>query len=62
MENILRSEQPLAIGVGDATPPIYDTQLYHFEGVVEISDVFPKGIPLDVNSQKSAIYSYIKIR
>ena len=48
------------IGVGDVTPPIYDTQLYHFEGIVKISDVFPEGIPLDVNSQKSAIYSYIK--
>lgn len=28
--------------------------------MVEILDVFPEGIPLDVNSQRSAIYSYIK--
>ena len=36
------------------------SKLYSFAFIVEIKDIFPNGIPLDANEQKTAIYNFIK--
>lgn len=36
------------------------SKLYSFAFIVEIKDIFPSGIPLDVNQQKTAIYNFVK--
>lgn len=46
--------------IGSASPDIYDTVLYLWETYAMITDIFPNGIPLDENEQKTAIYNWVK--
>lgn len=38
----------------------YSTKLYNWNGVTAIFNIFPSGIPLDPNEQKTAIYNWVK--
>lgn len=46
--------------IGSASPNIYFTILYSWETYVMITDIFPTGIPLSEDEQKTAIYNWIK--
>ena len=46
--------------IGSASPAVYDTVLYSWETYAMITDIFPSGIPLDENEQKTAIYNWVK--
>lgn len=48
-----------SIGYGGSDPYV-DCILYTWNGVFAITDIFPNGIPLDENSQKTAIYNFVK--
>ena len=43
-----------------AYPSRESSVLYQWGGIVSIQTVFPTGIPLDSNQQKSAVYNWIK--
>lgn len=45
---------------GGMTQPTYEPSLRVWECVVNIKEIFPKGIPLGINTQKTAIYKWIK--
>lgn len=38
----------------------YSTKIYKWEGITTIADVFPSGIPLSEDEQKTAIYNWVK--
>ena len=46
--------------IGCASSPMFETNLYEWDGTFMISDIFPSGIPLDANEQKTAVYNFIK--
>lgn len=46
--------------IGGSIYTTFEPQLYSWEGVTHIGDVFPNGIPLDPNEQKTALYNWIK--
>lgn len=46
--------------VGGPEHSTFEPQLYCWEGLGTIIDIFPDGIPLDVNAQKAAVYNWIK--
>ena len=46
--------------MGSAEPAIRFTILYSWETYVSITDIFPSGIPLDENEQKTAVYNWVK--
>lgn len=46
--------------IGSASPNVFDTILYSWETYVAITDIFPKGIPLSEDEQKTAIYKWVK--
>ena len=55
------SQMPAStLPVGSASPDIYDTVLYSWETYAMITDIFPSGIPLSEDEQKTAIYEYVK--
>lgn len=56
--NSQMSESTLSIG--SASPLIYFTILYSWDTYVNISTIFPTGIPLSEDEQKTAIYNWIK--
>ena len=45
---------------GGSIEPAYTTRLYHWGFTFSIASVFPDGIPLDENEQKTAIYNWVK--
>lgn len=51
-------EDRLSIGGSEYTN--FRPVLYQWGGIVSIQTVFPTGIPLDSNQQKSAVYNWIK--
>lgn len=48
-----------SIGYGGSNPFV-NSILYTWSGEFAIKDLFPGGIPLDENSQKTTIYNFIK--
>ena len=48
------------LSVGGPYFPIIEPRLYHWEFLAPISTVFPSGIPLSEDEQKTAIYNWIK--
>ncbi len=47
--------------VGGPYLPIVDSALYQWEFTAKIVEVFPEGIPLSENEQKTAIYEWVKV-
>ena len=50
-----------SLPVGGPYLPIVDSALYQWEFTEKISEVFPDGIPLSENEQKTAIYEWVKV-
>lgn len=48
------------LSVGGAEFSTFEPRLYRWEGATYIQDVFPEGIPLNPDQQKTAIYNWIK--
>ncbi len=48
------------IGIGHSEMVIYNGKLYEYLGLELVSNLFPNGIPVDINEQKTVIYNYIK--
>lgn len=48
------------LSVGGSCLPIIEPKLYCWEFTAPISTVFPNGIPLSADEQKTAIYNWIK--
>ena len=46
--------------VGGPYFPIIESRLYFWEFIAPISTVFPNGIPLSEDEQKTAIYNWVK--
>ena len=46
--------------IGGLTSNAVKGDLYRWRGIFPIADIFPTGIPLDVNQQKTAVYNFIK--
>lgn len=38
-----------------------DAVLYNWKFMARIRDIFPEGIPLDADKQKTAIYNWVKV-
>ncbi len=49
-----------SLSVGGPYLPIVDSALYQWEFTAKISEVFPEGIPLSEDEQKTAIYEWVK--
>ena len=49
-----------ALSIGGAYLPIIECALYQWEFAFKIADVFPNGIPLPEDEQKTTIYNWIK--
>jgi hypothetical protein len=47
-------------GFGGSIEPAYSPKLYHWALTFSNSEIFPNGIPLDENEQKTAIYNWVK--
>jgi len=47
-------------GYGSCTYPVVNNEIYSWTSEFRIRDVFPNGIPLNVNEQKTALYNFIK--
>ena len=45
---------------GGMTQPTYEPSLREWDGIAKIEEIFPSGIPLGSNAQKTAIYNWIK--
>lgn len=45
---------------GSASPNIRFTVLYSWETYAMVTDIFPGGIPLSENEQKTALYNWVK--
>lgn len=45
---------------GCAVSPVVNCVLYNWDAIFEIASVFPTGIPLDENQQKTMVYNFIK--
>ena len=55
------NEMPTStLPIGSASPLVYFTILYTWETYVTTSEIFPNGIPLSEDEQKTAIYEWIK--
>ena len=48
------------IGIGRPKDIIYNGKLYEWIGLEKVSVIFPAGIPVDSDTQKTTIYNYIK--
>lgn len=46
--------------IGSASPEVFYTILYSWETYAMITDIFPEGIPLSEDEQKSGIYEWVK--
>lgn len=51
---------PTTLPIGSSSYPVVNCSLYLWEAIIPIVDIFPDGIPLDENSQKTSIYNFIK--
>lgn len=49
-----------SLPMGTQSQPLVKSELYVWEGIFLISDIFPNGIPLDSDQQKTAVYNFIK--
>ena len=49
-----------SLSVGGSYFPTVECLLYEWEFATKISSVFPNGIPLSVDEQKTAIYNWVK--
>lgn len=49
-----------SLNVGGSYFPIVESSLYQWEFSSNIADIFPTGIPLSEDEQKTAIYNWIK--
>jgi len=58
MQGLHLADPYLAVG-GPANDHVYAI-LYSWQFMARIRDVFPQGIPLDPDAQKTAIYNWIK--
>lgn len=47
--------------IGSASPEVYDTVMYSWETYAMITDIFPQGIPLSEDEQKTAVYNWVKL-
>ena len=54
----LLPQNPLPIG--GVPYNVVKGDIYKWKGIFPIADIFPTGIPLDVNQQKTAVYNFIK--
>lgn len=52
--------QKPTLQVGGPIYPTYNPELYRWHLEFQLAEVFPNGIPIDINSQKTAIYIYAK--
>ena len=46
--------------IGGANMTVYETSLYIWQSYEAIKNIFPSGIPLSENEQKTALYNWIK--
>lgn len=51
---------PRILPIGSSSYPVIKGALYLWEAVIPTVDIFPDGIPLDEDSQKTEIYNFIK--
>ena len=49
-----------AIKIGASSSPVVNSELYLWEGIFPIGDIFPEGIPLSSDEQKASVYRWIK--
>ena len=54
------AEPASTFGYGGMTQPTYEPSLREWDGIAKIEEIFPDGIPLGSNAQKTAIYNWIK--
>lgn len=54
------TEPASTFGYGGMTQPTYEPSLREWDGIAKIEEIFPSGIPLGSNAQKTAIYNWIK--
>ena len=59
LKNLTTLENP-TIGFGSSGSKVVNSILYTWEVQLAISDIFPNGIPLDSDEQKTTIYEWIK--
>lgn len=59
LKNLATIETP-SIGFGAVSPSVVGSELYRWDGVFNITDIFPQGIPLSSDDQKTTIYNFIK--
>lgn len=53
--------QPVqGLPIGRPILAVYDGKLYEFTGVYNAADLFPSGIPVSFDEQKTVIYNWIK--
>lgn len=46
--------------VGGASYPVVNCSLYMWEASIPTAQIFPSGIPLDADEQKTVVYNFIK--
>lgn len=51
---------PSTLPIGGVGIEVYGTELYRWQTQLAITDIFPDGIPLGENKQKTTIYNWIK--
>lgn len=51
---------PTTLPMGSSSYPVVNCSLYLWEAIIPIMDIFPDGIPLNENEQKTRIYKFIK--
>lgn len=54
------AEPTSTFSYGGMTQPTYEPSLREWDGIAKIEEIFPSGIPLGTNAQKTAIYNWIK--
>lgn len=54
--------QPVqGLNIGRPMSEVYNGKLYEFLGLVRASDLFPQGIPVSIDDQKTVIYNWVKV-
>lgn len=68
-KNLVPMEHPFIVitlengettSIGGIGNPVFDTELYRWECQLAIAEVFPDGIPVSADDQKTAIYEWVK--
>lgn len=53
--------QPVqGLEIGRPMSAVYDGKLYEYLGLVKANEIFPNGIPISSDDQKTVIYNWIK--